>query len=823
MSDSELLENIQKDLSRGIPRDKIIANLQDKGRSSEDINGAFAIIDLHTITTLPSASGLSSSQGIQKVTLRQKFGSHHYTGIFIFLGLIMCAGGFLYWYSSQSSTSPAQNAKQVALNMVSGVMSLLLPPPPGTYGTIPSASSTYTPTDTVAQSQTETPPILYPHFTTFDTGTVPPHRSTTPSTPPDASSNNPITDISTTVIPHVTPAPTLSLDVSSASIPNSGSVTVTWKSTNATSCSAQGSWTGDKPASGSETFSNLLVNQNYQLTCTGTGGSVTQSAAVSIVGNDGGGNPVSPTPPPVVPVSPAPPPTPPVTTTPLTVAAGCTAPAAPAHSFYIDPINGSDTAGDGSQTKPWKTVTTVLTTKLATKRYASPYTGNASPVNQGGPIHPGDSIYLMSGNYGAVSITQIDNADFVTIAAAPSATPVLTSLKVQGASKFVFKGLTISANGTGAKSYVKLADISSGFSGPVNDIIFTGNTLYSQADVSSWSPSDWLSKAAWHAIDIDDGGTSGSGCITITNNRISNILVGVALGIPHTLYSGNTITNFGDDALDYAASDLVISHNIISNNLVLGDGNHPDGMQGQIGRHTSYSNVTIDGNVVIRRVTPIPAGFVDSSLQGIDTFDNDWNNLTVTNNIVITNSYQGLSFSSVHGGLIAHNTVLEDGDINSGDPGGDTGINVGSSTHEGTPTNDLVVENNLVLDFGVSATTTSRQNIAGKQVNLWVNGKQTFNKVAGTYPTNNILDPQLNTYLTDFDPLNYKFNVTPRPGTAAFGLGADASAIQEAISSSVGGVAVAEPVHARNSLLASVVVALDSFVAALHVFLSRLL
>jgi hypothetical protein len=78
------------------------------------------------------------------------------------------------------------------------------------------------------------------------------------------------------------PAPTLSLSASPTSVAYNGSTTLSWSSTNATSCTASGGWTGTKATSGSETRSSLTANATFTLACTGAGGSVTQSASVTV-------------------------------------------------------------------------------------------------------------------------------------------------------------------------------------------------------------------------------------------------------------------------------------------------------------------------------------------------------------------------------------------------------------------------------------------------------------------------------------------------------------------------------------------------------------
>jgi hypothetical protein len=57
---------------------------------------------------------------------------------------------------------------------------------------------------------------------------------------------------------------------------------LTWTSSNATSCTASGAWSGTKAVSGSASTGALSSTSTYTLTCTGTGGSASQSATVSV-------------------------------------------------------------------------------------------------------------------------------------------------------------------------------------------------------------------------------------------------------------------------------------------------------------------------------------------------------------------------------------------------------------------------------------------------------------------------------------------------------------------------------------------------------------
>jgi hypothetical protein len=77
-------------------------------------------------------------------------------------------------------------------------------------------------------------------------------------------------------------APTVSLVASPSTIASGSSSMLSWTSTNATSCTASGGWSGSQPMTGSQSTGALKANGTYGLTCTGSGGSATQSATVSV-------------------------------------------------------------------------------------------------------------------------------------------------------------------------------------------------------------------------------------------------------------------------------------------------------------------------------------------------------------------------------------------------------------------------------------------------------------------------------------------------------------------------------------------------------------
>ncbi len=97
----------------------------------------------------------------------------------------------------------------------------------------------------------------------------------------------------------VTPAPlpTVTVAVSPTSITVGQSATLTWSSTNATTCTANGAWSGTQATSGSLSVTPAASgNASYTLACTGAGGSANGTAALTVAaaasgsgGKSGGG------------------------------------------------------------------------------------------------------------------------------------------------------------------------------------------------------------------------------------------------------------------------------------------------------------------------------------------------------------------------------------------------------------------------------------------------------------------------------------------------------------------------------------------------------
>lgn len=293
---------------------------------------------------------------------------------------------------------------------------------------------------------------------------------------------------------------------------------------------------------------------------------------------------------------------------------------------------------------------------------------------------------------------------------------------------------------------------------------------------------------------IGGGDPDNTTCTSISNSAFSNLRGGALLFGSRLLFADNTINYFTGDGLDYAGNDLTITRNTITNNLNANDGVHPDAMQGQIGylppgrTSNTFDNILIDRNLVIRQTDPnlpFPQYF-----QGIDAFDMDWSHLTISNNVIITSACQGVAYGSVHGGLIVNNTVLDDGsDVGTKNAAGAImcrpWITVFGKTHEGSPSNDVIVRNNIATSFwivntlpGVVADHNLCTRVRGScTVSFYKGGQPVQYTAPGAYGdrstvTDLVIDRNGPAgQFVDFDPVNLRFDVRLRSGASAIGFG----------------------------------------------------
>jgi hypothetical protein len=495
------------------------------------------------------------------------------------------------------------------------------------------------------------------------------------------------------------------------------------------------------------------------------------------------------------------------------VYSGCSTPSPiPGRTWFVDPVNGKSPAsgGNGSLISPWNSLNGIISGQWGTQGFSvSGYTrpllssvpyfhkvngANVDVADQVGspPVQPGDAIMLMSGNYGDIALGNYNlsttNSDFVTVQAVLGQTPVFSTLAISRTNKWVFNSIKVeSLLGTNGNNNPLVGVSDQGASYPTTDIILE-NMLISSADsAAGWSQSQWLAQARYGYFVYGTPGNGANGvpytsCVSLSGSHIENVRTAVVLAGNNSLFTNNTVDHFGDDAIDYAASNLSITHNSIHDNLGLGDGNHEDAMQGQIGplapgvAYNAFSNILIDSNLIVRQTDPSLA--FPTYLQGIDAFDEDWTNMTVTNNVVITSACHGITLESIHNSLIAGNTVVEDGLVPI--QGCVAALEVGGATHEGPESTNTTVRDNLTsrlyvatFDTGVTADHNVAMCCNAPEIAWYVNGVVQYYSQPGTYANSNIIDTGgASAEFANFSPSTMAYYVELKATAQAVGAGA---------------------------------------------------
>ena len=365
---------------------------------------------------------------------------------------------------------------------------------------------------------------------------------------------------------------------------------------------------------------------------------------------------------------------------------------------YVDPVNGT-ASGDGSSSNPWKSLQDVIDHQVETRAWeALPYTVDKKlvPVNVGALVKAGDTIWLRSGYYGALTIQSAYNIAPITVAAEANSVPKFSNVLVQSAQNWILRGFSVSPSyaPTYSADTIVTAENHS-WRGPAYDIVIDGFEIFSVPDETVWPlASDWDTKAA-------NGITASGARVVIRNCRLRNINFGISMDGDGSRVEHNTIDGFCGDGMRGNGDDEAFEYNLVKN-LRLVNANHPDGFQswstgsdGAVGTGV-VKNITLRGNVFIsyeNTTSPFIAGF-----QGIGCFDGTYENWVVENNVVFTDTYHGIAFYGAHNVRIVNNTVLDLNSTNAMTPW------ILVTDHKnGDPSRSCIVRNNLTTTLNVTA------------------------------------------------------------------------------------------------------------------------
>ncbi len=356
----------------------------------------------------------------------------------------------------------------------------------------------------------------------------------------------------------------------------------------------------------------------------------------------------------------------------LLMSLGATANAA---DFYVDPQNGA-ASGDGSSASPWKTLEAVV-----------------SAGEFGTTVKAGDTVHLLSGYHGELNLTSGSFNPPITIVEDSGQSAELSRVRFGSTSGWVLDGVSVSPSF--APTYTTIDMVSVGDN--ASDVTVQNCDIFSIPDATSWSADDWVNVAS---SGISVGGTN----ITIKNNLVKNVRFGISVDGEGAMIDHNSVVNFSADGLRGLGDNETFQYNLVKNSYVddSQDANHDDGFQswsvGSGGVGTGeVKNMVLRGNVIIN--SEDPAQPMKGTLQGIGCFDGFFTGWVVENNVVITNHWHGISLYGAKDSRIVNNTVIDNEDGQPGPPW----ILV-TDHKDGTPSENVIVRNNLTTDLDVSGT-----------------------------------------------------------------------------------------------------------------------
>jgi hypothetical protein len=325
---------------------------------------------------------------------------------------------------------------------------------------------------------------------------------------------------------------------------------------------------------------------------------------------------------------------------------------AQAADFYVDPVNGS-MSNDGSQAHPWSTMQEVweqnkIRTKISTGVVKNP----------SGVVDAGDTIYLMSGYHGKLTVNVAYNDFPITIKAYTGQTPKFCQIYLTAVKNWVFDGVLISPSYT--EPYVKgyLFYVANTYFGDSSYITIKNSTLFSTPDLNLGTKQDWMDKSCTAIITQTYQDAFGPSFITVESNNIYNVTSGIGFMGSDSIVRGNTINYFNRNAVVVAVADrITIEYNTITNSVYVDDvtPEHDDIIQAWETAEDTVDDLTIRGNIMIARQDidmPLPTVTV-----GIGMHDGFFKRMLIENNILIINSASAIIINGAIDCTIINNTI----------------------------------------------------------------------------------------------------------------------------------------------------------------------
>lgn len=335
-----------------------------------------------------------------------------------------------------------------------------------------------------------------------------------------------------------------------------------------------------------------------------------------------------------------------------------------AGDLFVDPENGKP-GNIGTPTSPFGSLDIALSLAGLTEK---------------------DTIFLRSGFYGTLDIDRKRPKHPVSIKADNGHTPRFHSIRITDSEDWTLKGLLIMPGKQQGQKRGTLVDIGAG----TQRITLTDNIIQSAGETSNWSADTWK-RNVWNGIRIFGRDHMVSG------NEIRHVYHALNVHATHSNFEENLIEHFAGDGIRALGDYSVFRKNTIKNCVNIDD-NHDDGIQSfsrdSLGR-AGFSEVT---GVVLSGNTIINFEHFDQpfrcQLQGIGLFDGMFVDWVITNNLVITDHWHGITVMGARNVRIENNIVVDNLPGKPGPPW------ITITRHKnGTPSQNSIIANNVAPSF----------------------------------------------------------------------------------------------------------------------------
>lgn len=316
---------------------------------------------------------------------------------------------------------------------------------------------------------------------------------------------------------------------------------------------------------------------------------------------------------------------------------------------------------------------------------AAPF-ASVSAAFSSGKVAGGDRILLQDGLHGALVVQGVTFPTPVTIAAENKHGARVESVRVrQGVNNVIISGLSvIPTDPVNASGYLVDVEYSTTGIGLERLKILNGSDA---DDFMTWSAATWDARSGSSGIRINGSQSYARW------NRIVGVYMGITVAGDDVRVAGNYINGYNGDGLRGLGNNNHFRRNRVFN-CVDTDGNHDDGFQSFTRNGSVVRGLTLDQNVIIEW-TGEPTHPLRCKLQGIGLFDGFFDDLTVTNNLVATTQYHGITVVGTRRAKIINNTV-----VNANGPGTAPWIMV-SDHKNGQLSTDVIVANNLTMHMKI--------------------------------------------------------------------------------------------------------------------------